>query len=359
VTDDRFSEARNLICTHEPVWDPQAFGYIGKVMDSWESQRHNPLEADVLELKLASPAQQGIAYVIVSTKYHDGNQAEAIRIEALTEDPSGNILQKFDLVPRSKLLNHALHWYKVDPSAATLRVDRVRIYNYPDGGITRVRLFAAHSLPREELEKFNAPEARTGIRYSEAIVPVVRQGEEYEVSPLMVSKNWAAAQNRAALGSSIFEIDVASAEYGGLVTGQSNQHFGPATRLLSPARPQGMSDGFETARVRGKDSSNWVVIKFARAACIHRVVLDFSFFIANNPVAAQIEAFDGISWFTLVKKTPTKHYTGNRAQFIIPASLAARRVYSAKILIYPCGGINRANFYTHSSPQLFSLPSSL
>lgn len=56
VTDDRFSEARNLISPHEPVWDPQAFGYIGKVMDSWESQRHNPLEADVLELKLASPS---------------------------------------------------------------------------------------------------------------------------------------------------------------------------------------------------------------------------------------------------------------------------------------------------------------
>lgn len=148
----------------------------------------------------------------------------------------------------------------------------------------------------------------------------------------MVSKNWAAAQNRAALGSSIFEIDVGSAEYGGLVTGQSNQHFGPATRLLSPSRPQGMSDGFETARVRGKDSSNWVLIKLARAACIHRS-LDFSFFIANNPVAAKTEAFDGISWFTLVKKTPTKHYAGNRAQFIIPTSLAAQKLLSKILFI--------------------------
>ncbi len=53
VSDDTFAAASNFVHPSEPHYDPALFCPEGKVMDSWESVRHNPLPADELILRLA------------------------------------------------------------------------------------------------------------------------------------------------------------------------------------------------------------------------------------------------------------------------------------------------------------------
>ena len=53
-------------------------------MDSWETARHNEAGKDVLHLRLKEPSE--IRFVSLSTKFHDGNQAEQVRITALMEN---------------------------------------------------------------------------------------------------------------------------------------------------------------------------------------------------------------------------------------------------------------------------------
>ncbi|CAJ1423153.1 unnamed protein product, partial [Effrenium voratum] len=77
VTDQRFARAENMISAHEPCFDPALFGRMGKVMDSWESVRHNfrAFDACAVELPADSRAAKcGVRFVQMSTKYHDGNE---------------------------------------------------------------------------------------------------------------------------------------------------------------------------------------------------------------------------------------------------------------------------------------------
>ena len=51
-------------------------------MDSWEPQRHNQAERDTALFRLSSPCN-GCQFVWVSTMWHDGNQADAVRVEVI------------------------------------------------------------------------------------------------------------------------------------------------------------------------------------------------------------------------------------------------------------------------------------
>ena len=66
------------------MFDVTAFGTHGKLMDSWESSRHNPLSHDTAVFRLNAPCH--ITALDVSTQWHYGNQAQAVRIEASEAD---------------------------------------------------------------------------------------------------------------------------------------------------------------------------------------------------------------------------------------------------------------------------------
>ncbi|MBM4381217.1 MAG: serine hydrolase, partial [Deltaproteobacteria bacterium] len=101
VTDQRFARAENLVSPHEPVFDPLLYCSQGKVMDSWESARHNPAGVDgvVLELPEATP----LRFVSFSTKFHDGNHAESVRLYGRGEGAQ----DWQELVPRTPMAGHA------------------------------------------------------------------------------------------------------------------------------------------------------------------------------------------------------------------------------------------------------------
>jgi len=377
VTDQFFSCARNLICDYVPNFDPKAFGIKGKIMDSWEPQRHNMAERDTALFRL-SQACVGCDLVWVSTMWHDGNQADAVRVEGVIEDPKTKELSFFDLVPKSPLIAHGIHRYIVDASVASRPFQLVRISSYPDGGIARVRLFSSKNgagggsqgaLPEEERKLFFVPAAPAGRRIDITIPPVIKDIQELpSASSSQISQNWLHLEKHCIKtqmdrpGERV-EVDIACNEFGGRVVDVSNQHYGPASSILSPMQPQGMFDGFETSRVRegrakipllgGKQvGGHWAEVAFGRPACIHRIVMDFSYFIGNNPMSVSMEGFDGKEWIKIVPKTETKPFMSNFIEIVLPPHLAKMRLQAARIVTFPCGGFNRVHFYTYVTPSL-------
>jgi len=367
VSDQFFSLASNLVSERVPNFDPTAFGIHGKIMDSWEPQRHNSREADYALFRPKSPAK-GVCAVSVSTRYHNGNQAHGIRVEGFTLGPDGKVCDSFELVPKSLLQAHAMHRHIVPQHIANRKVDLVKVHCYPDGGISRVRLFGNFSdLPEKERELYHVQNAALGITIDVPIPPIVKDIQQLpSADPHQVSQNWAHFLKK--LGNhppqESLELDVASSEYGGSVVEVSNQHYGPASSILSPLPSQGMFDGFETSRSRpgsvipplgGKNrGGQWVEIRFGKPACIHRIVMDFAYFIGNNPLFVSIEGFDGTDWRLIVPKIKTKAYISNSIEFVLPPAHKKVRLESARIVTYPCGGFNRIHFYSFLSPSALS-----
>ena len=93
-------------------------------MDSWESKRHNPLEdGDIAIFQLRETAP-GVAFVRVSTAFHDGNHAAAFRLEGVdARDPSHVV----ELVPLSTLQGHAIHRYTVAMPGASVPIDTIKV----------------------------------------------------------------------------------------------------------------------------------------------------------------------------------------------------------------------------------------
>lgn len=104
VSDQRFARAENLISECLPRFDPQLYGRQGKVMDSWESGRHNQSGADTLVLELKRPA--AVRYVFISTKYHLGNQAPFVRLEGAISDGVAE-LKWTEFLARTSLEGHS------------------------------------------------------------------------------------------------------------------------------------------------------------------------------------------------------------------------------------------------------------
>lgn len=342
VSSDEFAPASNLISPHLPVFDPRAFGAIGKVMDSWETARHNPLPADVVELRLSAPSP--IAYVSICTMFHDGNHADQTRVEAFSDEAKAD---SFDLVPLAKLQGHSIHRFVVPAASAQRPVLFVRVYNYPDGGITRLGLFAPATLPPAAESLFSSA-GSTRARYAHPIPPVIKR----RLPKPSTSSTVALHERLRSYVRPGAEYDVASSVFGGAVLRVSNQHYGPADAIVSPFRPSGMFDGFETARSRVRDSAESVEIAFAHPASIKRIRIDFTYFVANNPDSMAIEALqsDGTS-FSLMPQTWTKPYAGNVFEYSVASSLAGVRIAKVRVLCLPCGGFNRISFFTVSHPR--------
>lgn len=315
VSNQRFARASNLINDSLPTFDPELFGKQGKIMDSWESARHNQNEFDFIELDLGKASQ--IHYVSLSTKYHDGNQAQFVRILGL--DTS---LDKWvEVMPKQEMQGHSFIYLKLDPS--DLFYTNIRIEMYPDGGLTRVGLY--EDLPQNEKLKFSM---KVCERYKDT-VPVTKKplSLKFEVTPELISRNKKVAHMN--LGGSAFGAKIISA---------TNEHYSPAVQLLSPFPPINMFDGLESARSRKKDNFEEVVIQLAEDSYIKRIILDFKYFVNNNPREISIEGLCGNEWMLLVRKSHVKAFAANQKEFIIDDGF---RYSQLKIKTFPDGGINR------------------
>ena len=315
VSDQSFARAENLLSGFLPVFDPGLYGRQGKIMDSWETKRHNYKTRDELIFKLEKASV--VRFVSLSTKFHLGNQAQAVSLEGRSDNGAWQ-----PIAEKLNLQGHAIQYLK---SANTSSVfTEIKSQLYPDGGLTRLGLFAELPQPFESLESHVFAEA----------IPQSRRplSAGYQPTAEEVQRNW----QRLPVGD---EVDVACSAFGGKVVRASDEHYGSAAHVISPFPPLDMFDGFESARSRVLRHSEEVEIELGRICRVHRIEVDFTYFKNNNPRELRIEGLSGKGWIELVPKTGVKAYAGNTIAF--PVLTTREPLRGLRLTVYPDGGLNR------------------
>lgn len=320
VSNQKFGRAANLLSPCLPVFDPELFGAQGKIMDSWESARHNSLGIDSLIMALAAPAL--IRYLSLSTKFHDGNHPEFVQV--LGRESNGPWVE---LIPKIEVAGHSRFFLKL-PSLPS--VSQVKVEIYPDGGLTRLGLYA--ELP--EAAKTDFLSVIKWIRFTEPVPKVAK--------PLTLPYNSTAKEVQKNQTQSQPPRNWASAALGAQLLRASNEHYGPAHQVISPFPPLHMFDGLESARSRNLGHQEQVEFKLGRPTVIGWVILDFSFFVNNNPVFVSVVGESDGQWIELIPKSKVKAFAGNQCRFEIshPATFSKIRV-----VVYPDGGVHRIKVF--------------
>jgi allantoicase len=323
VSNQRFARAENLLSPYLPTFDPKLFGRQGKIMDSWETVRHNPEPFDwmIFEMQRAT----AVSCVAVSTQFHLGNHAEALEIDGW--DAARGEWQA--IVAPMQLFGHGAH--AVESVSGVAQFQRIRVRMYPDGGVTRLALYG-NDLPAVEKERMFSP----AIRAWHAFDPQTKK----PMTPKYTTTAAEVAASNARVGSGM--ADLASAAFGGQVVSASNEHYSPATQVISPYPPLSMVDGLESARSREPGHSENVVIRLGQPAKIGRIELDFSHFVNNNPREVEIDGLRGTEWVPLVARTEVKAFAGNVIAFAAGGVGPCEQI---RVTVFPDGGMNRVRVF--------------
>jgi malate synthase len=311
-SNDLFARAENLLSEFQPTFDPELFGTQGKVMDSWESVRHNIAGVDTLEFRLRESSV--IRYVSFSTKYHTGNFAPEVRLEGKVGD------QWQEFLPRTRLAGHSE--LNVTLPLETLPFREIRVSMYPDGGLTRLGLFADVPDPA----RFDGVLRPCADPVPATVKPL---NLDYRATPAEIAKNWASLRGPA---------NLASAALGAAIVSATDEHYSPAAQLLSPFSPINMFDGLESARSRTPGHFEEVVVRLARPGALKRLELDFTWFVNNNPLEVTVEGLAEGKWVPLLPKTNVKSFRGGTKMVELGGGPV---VSELRLRTYPCGGLNR------------------
>ena len=320
TTNQKFARAENLFSEFLPVFDPNLFGKQGKIMDSWETVRHNKLGVDTVVFKLKRPST--VKYVSISTKFHFGNQAEFTRLEGWNE----NKKEWIEILSKTKLDGHALKNVKADGDSES-SYSLLRLSNFPDGGISRLSLYD------EKLANFQEQNEVFKDEIPKTLKPLAAP---YSADKNEIDKNW----SRLNKGD---EVDVASLAFGGKLIKASNEHYGPAIQTISPFAPMNMFDGLESARSRKIGHFEEAHIALAKSCVVYKVQLDFTFFVNNNPFEVSLLGLSSGEWKTLAEKVLVKPFAGSKKEILIDSPTEIEEV---KLLVYPDGGVNRLRIFS-------------
>ncbi len=114
-------------------------GFARDMSDGWESQRRRGPGHDWCIVKLG--AAGNITRVEVDTSHFKGNYPESCSLEGgVLAGDDLDAIEWSELLPMSKLQAHTRHVFS-DALAGLRAVTHVRFNIYPDGGVSRLRLF--------------------------------------------------------------------------------------------------------------------------------------------------------------------------------------------------------------------------
>ena len=325
VSCERFARATNLFSKYEPVFDPELFGKQGKIMDSWESVRHNEVDRDSLHLKPKRAA--AINYVRASTKFHDGNHPQFVRVLGRSDEKA----PWQEIIPKLPMDGHSMRSIRL-PKATPI-YSEILVEQYPDGGFTRLGLY--ETLPPSFEGEFKSLNEAHCLRFKDEI-PRVKK-------PLSIPYRPTSEEIKSNLGRvSAHRVDYASSAFGGSLLGATNEHYGPAAQVISPFPPINMFDGMESARSREPGHFDEVTIKLGKAIVPRRVQLDFKYFVNNNPGAVEILALRAGKWEKLTGPAPVKGFAANVKEFYLENAWVTDQL---KVRTLPDGGINRIHVF--------------
>jgi allantoicase len=295
TNDELFADRENLVKAADPVFSPYTFGHKGQIMDGWETRRRREPGFDWAVVRLGVPGV--VRAVVVDTSFFTGNYPPEVSVEGAAIDgyPSAEELAAVEwlpLVPRSRAAGDTRNGYQVTDAPW---VTHVRLCQYPDGGVARLRV---HGEP----------------------VP----------------------DPRFLLGSM---VDLAALANGGAIAGCSNMHYSSPTNLISPGEARVMGEGWETARRR--DAGNdWVEITLAGPGAVQLAELDTSCFVGNAPGWATITGRDtrtinrGSGEVELLPRTRLQPDTRHRFRLA-----DAPEITQVRVDIYPDGGMARVRLW--------------
>jgi allantoicase len=122
--------------------------------DGWETRRRRGPGHDWTIIKLGIPGK--IRHVEVDTAHYKGNFPESCSIEACYAPQAGlsdtkSLKNWKELLPRTKLKAHSRHYFRKELSEIG-PATHVRLNIYPDGGVSRLRLFGEPSLAEAKID---------------------------------------------------------------------------------------------------------------------------------------------------------------------------------------------------------------
>ncbi len=111
--------------------------------DGWETKRNRtPNNRDWVILKLATPGT--IKKIMVDTCHFKGNYPDACSIEAVLSESDDAVINDAvewtTILPKQKLQADFIHEYTAEISSSAV-FSHVRLNIFPDGGVSRLRLF--------------------------------------------------------------------------------------------------------------------------------------------------------------------------------------------------------------------------
>ncbi|GAA3724814.1 allantoicase [Streptomyces tremellae] len=309
ANDEFFAERENLLKRTPAVFDPAAFGHKGKIMDGWETRRRRgtgpeaphpaPDDHDWALIRLGVPGV--VRGLVVDTAHFRGNYPQSVAVEgaALPGQPSvaeltADTVAWVPLVPRTAVGGHAANGFAVD---VPRRLTHLRLRQFPDGGIARLRV------------------------YGEAVP----------------DPEWLAA-----LGT----FDVVALEHGGYVEDTSDRFFSPGSNTLAPGRSTTMDEGWETRR-RRDTGHDWIRYRLAAQAEIRAVEIDTACYKGNAAGWAALLVRDGAdgAWREVLPRTRLQPDAVHR--FVLPEPAACDGV---RLDTFPDGGISRLRLYGSLTP---------
>ncbi len=301
-SDDFFAGMDALVKSKDALWDEHAYTDRGKWMDGWESKRshkNGPDEHyDWCVVRLGAP---GIVHgVIVDTAFFRGNFPAYCAIEGTsiegypTPDELIATATWVPLLAKSALDGNARNSFNVSSRA---RVTHVRLRIFPDGGVARLRVFG---------------EVLADLRL---------------------------------VGGVDVELDLASADVGGIVVACSDMFFGSRHNLLFSSPSTGMHDGWETRRSR-RVGHDWAVVRLGVQGVANRIVVDTAHFKGNCPSGFALDAtahYDGDAtvWLEIFARVPLQPNT----RHVFFANVAALDATHVRARIDPDGGLARLRVF--------------
>jgi allantoicase len=296
-SDDFFAGMDSLVKAKDAVWIEDAYGDRGKWMDGWESKRshrenHEGGHEDFCVIRLGAPGV--IRGIVIDTAFFRGNFPSHAALEGTSVDgyPSEkDVATKSEWVPlvrKSALEGNAKNAFAITNE---LRFTHVRLRIFPDGGVARLRVFG-EPLP-----------------------------------------DW---RVHGGLDS---DVELSSAELGGIVISCSDMFFGSRHNLLFPGHSGGMHDGWETKRVR-RPGFDWALIKLAVRGAPSRIVVDTSHFKGNCPESFALEgSTDGETFFEVYARTELRPHTRHVFE------CASMPVTHVRLRVFPDGGVSRFRLF--------------
>ncbi|MDT0344042.1 allantoicase [Streptomyces litchfieldiae] len=296
ASDEFFAERENLLLPTRPEFAPGTFGHKGQIMDGWETRRRRGPSADHPHpadgdhdwalIRLGVPGV--VRGIVVDTAHFRGNYPQSVAVWG-TSTPEDETSWT-ELVPRTPVGGHAANVFPVDIGR---RFTHLRLAQYPDGGIARLRV------------------------HGEAVPDPA----------------WLAA-----LGT----FDLAALENGGLAEDASDRFYSPPVHTTHPGRPRTMADGWETRRRRDR-GHDWLRYRLAGRAVIRAVEIDTGTYKGNAPGWAALSVADGESgdWREVLPRTPLLPDAVHRLVLNAEVPPATH----ARLDIHPDGGVARLRLH--------------